>query len=167
MTDIPTTSKQKIKVPWNNDAFYGPNPEASQIFSIILLDIVPTPIPLDRRFFVFMQGEVAPHRAQKSGVHVDDAVLANATIKCTMEGNFTNGEVSSETFTAGMHLIFRDWADGGVQDQLLVGNRQDIVADARCTFGETMRSGMYIWKFNARLPDGECLFALELSQWLH
>ncbi|SMR56522.1 unnamed protein product [Zymoseptoria tritici ST99CH_3D1] len=175
MTDIPVTPKQKIQVPGNNDAFYGPVPEANQIFSIIRLDIAPTPIPLDRRFFVFMQGEVAPRNARKPGAQVDDAVLADATIKCTMEGNFANGEVSSETFTvslrsihgAGMHLIFRDWADGGVQDQLLVGNRQDIVADAMCTFGETMRSGMYTCKFDARLPDGECLFALEVSQWLH
>ncbi|SMY25714.1 unnamed protein product [Zymoseptoria tritici ST99CH_1A5] len=80
MTDI----QQKIKVPGNNDAFYGPVPEANQIFSIIRLDIVPTPSPLDRRFFVFMQGEVVPRNARKSGYYVDDAVLADSTLKCTM-----------------------------------------------------------------------------------
>jgi hypothetical protein len=120
-----------------------------------------------------MRGEIAPSKARELGLRIDDTLLADATITGTMEVTYANGEVApSESATVplrtahspGSNLAFRQWG-GGAQDQLVVGVRQDILADT-LIWSESMRTGTYTWTFEAMLPGGECLFAVQLSQWL-
>ncbi|KAM7215675.1 hypothetical protein V8F06_008966 [Rhypophila decipiens] len=169
----------KIGVPGHNDAFYGPVPKKDQIFVIDFLEIAPSPIPVDKIFFVLLRGEIPSSHA--GDITADQ--LAAATLNITMsvtrpksnleDDNKENEDKSSYTIplrTAELadeaHLAVRDSQGRHVDSLTAPGTgRNDILTDYWIP-GMFLETGIYKFEVVAELDDGRCLFAVWLEQWL-
>ncbi|KAM7199198.1 hypothetical protein V8F33_004673 [Rhypophila sp. PSN 637] len=173
-----TSAAIKIGVPGHNDAFYGPVPKKDQIFMIDFLEIAPSPIPVEKIFFVLLRGEIPSSHADD----VTQGQLAAATLNITIsvtrpksdqEDDKERGDTSSYTIplqTAELadeaHLAIRDSQGRHVDSLTAPGTgRNDILTDYWIP-GMFLETGKYKFEVVAELEDGRCLFAVWVEQWL-
>ncbi|KAL3430407.1 hypothetical protein BDV09DRAFT_199680 [Aspergillus tetrazonus] len=72
-------AQQGSKVPGNNNAVYAVVLEEDQLFKVEFLEVVPTPIPTDRLFFVYLRGYIP--ESKKTELALADGGLADATLE--------------------------------------------------------------------------------------
>ncbi|KAK4209273.1 hypothetical protein QBC37DRAFT_55930 [Rhypophila decipiens] len=164
----------KIGVPGHNDAFYGPVPKKDQIFVIDFLEIAPSPIPVDKVFFVLLRGEIPSSHAGDITADQLAAAKLNITMSLTHpEGDNENEDKSLYTIplrTAELadeaHLAIRDSQGRHVDSLTAPGTgRNDILTDYWIP-GMFVETGKYKFEIVAELEDGRCLFAIWVEQWL-
>ncbi|KAK3389651.1 hypothetical protein B0H63DRAFT_102762 [Podospora didyma] len=174
------SSKQRI--PGHNDAFYGPVPKDEQIFRIELLEIAPSPILVNKYFFILLRGEIP--RSTRQDLHLQPADLADATLSITGSAVLEKDgeEIEPQRYTIPLrtaelgtegeaHLAIRN-ATGAYVDHLALEGRNDILFDYWIP-GPFVVTGKYTFEIEASLwrkgkGKGEdrriCLFALTLTQ---
>ncbi|KAK3314055.1 hypothetical protein B0H66DRAFT_607300 [Apodospora peruviana] len=159
-------------VPGHNDAFYGPVPKQDQLFIVDYLEIAPTPIPVDKFFFVLLRGEFP------ASADITDDQLAAATVNITLSVKHGDDETEKNepnTYTIPLrtdeladeaHIAIRD-AKGRYVDHLTApgSGRNDVLADYWIP-GMFLRTGEYTFEVTASLEDGRCLFAISVVQFL-
>jgi len=146
-------------------------PKEDQLFQIEFLEIAPTPIPVDRIFFVYLKGEIPPPK-KRDLEHLGED-LANATLSITMDAVYQDGTpAGARTYTVPLrttsfglaHLSIRN-STGVYTDHLTSGGTNDILTDYWIP-GMFLRTGTWTFEVVASLRDGTCLFAMSLTQWL-
>ncbi|KAK3325222.1 hypothetical protein B0H66DRAFT_114538 [Apodospora peruviana] len=173
---IESSNHKQILVPGHNDAFYGPIPKAQQIFDIEFLEIAPSPILVNKYFFILLRGEIPPSTRQK--LHLEPSDVANATLSITLSAVLEEGNRKQEarTYTIPLrtaelaeeaHLGIRN-ATGAYVDYLTLKGRNDILTDNWIP-GPFVETGTWTFEIVASLTKDKnevCLFALTLTQWL-
>ncbi|KAI0551863.1 hypothetical protein F4679DRAFT_572152 [Xylaria curta] len=164
-------SGEKIYVPGLDNVTYGPVPKEEQLFQLELLEIAPSPIPVDRFFFVILRGSIPEPKETLLRAAND---LANATLSITLSVVRENGvHEKPETYTVPFrttafadhaHISIRETV-GSYVDHLAYGGQYDILADYAIP-GVFVYIGMWTFNIVANLEDGTCLFAYSLTQWL-
>ncbi|KAK6438251.1 hypothetical protein LTR95_005544 [Oleoguttula sp. CCFEE 5521] len=147
-------------------------------FNTYYLDIAPYPMTVpytltaphrDRTFFAKLHGYLP------ALPNVTDASLADATFNVMMYGSFENGREHTwgpATVPLRAQMIAKNHGylairnkTGHYVEHLSLGYN-DILVDGMYVFYFTT-SGNHTFAFDARLPDGRCLFAFEMTQWFH
>ncbi|KAI0190357.1 hypothetical protein EV127DRAFT_365058 [Xylaria flabelliformis] len=163
--------EEKSSVPGHNNVTYGPVPKEDQLFQVELLEIAPSPIPLNQYFFVLLRGSIPE---SKEVLLREDNDPANATLSITLSVILENGEheepvtyavpFRTTAFGEHAHISIRE-IGGSYVDYLTYGGRYDVLADYEIP-GMFVKAGTWTFDIVASLEDETCLFAFSLTQWL-
>ncbi|KAI8949554.1 hypothetical protein F4801DRAFT_580233 [Xylaria longipes] len=146
-------------------------PEEDQLFQVELLEIAPSPIPLNQFFFILIRGSI-PKPGKIPLQTANDP--ANATLSITLSAVLESGKHDDPvTYTVPFrttafgehgHISIRE-SGGSYVDYMTYDGRYDVLADCELP---SMFVGTGTWTFEivAKLGDETCLFALSLTQWL-
>ncbi|KAK6439377.1 hypothetical protein LTR95_004424 [Oleoguttula sp. CCFEE 5521] len=169
LSDCSVDHGQPYCVPSVGNVTFAPVPQEGQLFSTYYLDIAPYPITADRTFFVKLHGYL-----KADLTNVTATVLADATFNATMHVTYENGGKYTwgpATIPLCTQMIAENYGylairnkTGHYVEHLSLGYN-DILVDGMFVY-EDITSGNYTIAFDARLPDGRCLFAFEITQWI-
>ncbi|OQN96793.1 hypothetical protein B0A48_17353 [Cryoendolithus antarcticus] len=169
LSDCSVKDGQPYCIPSDDNVTFAPVSQEDQLFSTYYLDIAPYPIIADRTFFVKLHGYL-----KDDLINDLDATLADATFNATTHVSYENGRTytwGSATFPLRAqaiaqireYLAIRDMT-GRYVEHLSLGYNA-ILIDGWFSYWFTA-SGNYTFAVDARLPDGRCLFAFEVTQWI-
>ncbi|KAK1752637.1 hypothetical protein QBC47DRAFT_463182 [Echria macrotheca] len=177
-SNILNTESPRERVPGDNEAVYGPIPKAEQIFHIEFLEIAPSPIEVDKYFFILLRGSIPPPTRRE--LHLGPAHLASATLSITISAILENGDkleprtyyripLRTAEHAEGAHLAIRN-ATGAYVDHMALEGRNDVLVDAWIP-AIFVTTGMWTFEVVASLgcnwgEERRYLFALTLTQWL-
>ncbi|SPN99081.1 uncharacterized protein DNG_02120 [Cephalotrichum gorgonifer] len=143
------------RISGNNNATYGPVPRDEQLFRIELLEIAPSPIPVDQIFFVLLRGYIPP--SKEKDINPDH--LAAATLSITLSALLSDGEIEkpktyavplrTTAFRDNAHISIRD-EEGNFVDGLTGKGNNDIVTDFWIP-GMFLRTGRWTFEVVGRM----------------
>ncbi|OQN96337.1 hypothetical protein B0A48_17593 [Cryoendolithus antarcticus] len=154
----------------NSNATYCPLvPVQEQRFEIEFIEIAPCPIVSDHVFYIWMYGSIWRDRA----INLTEEILANATLTIKFNITYVDGAFDSfKPLTIPMaptalsrwnHIDIRNMTGAHKERMVLGGN--DVVSDG-VILRQWVVAGNWTMEFDARVPDGRCLFDFSLTQWM-
>ncbi|KAK6439374.1 hypothetical protein LTR95_004421 [Oleoguttula sp. CCFEE 5521] len=156
-------------VPGRNNATYRKVPAKDQLFTIEFLDVAPFPIVSDEIYYICLYGNFWPEWTPG----LSEADLAKATLSITFSIVYADGSqdhskpwtipLESTMLDRFRHIGIRNGTGHSTEHMSLRAN--DIVADGYIP-KQFVVSGNWTMEFDARLPDGTCLFDFAMTQWV-
>ncbi|KAK6433073.1 hypothetical protein LTR95_010749 [Oleoguttula sp. CCFEE 5521] len=168
----PVTGDVRYRVPGNNNATFGATPLKDQLFDIQFLDVTPMPIVSDELYYMYLFGLFWPdHSSNPTQADLDNATLSFTFSIIYADGSQDVGSpytipLRTTLINRFQHMGIRN-EDGLPTDRMSLGvyGENDIVADG-WIYKQYVVSGNWTMRFDARIPDGRCLFDFSMTQWV-